>query len=604
MKRRSMKRVNVKNENKPFKTLAVATIAGLSIIGVGQAQATTLDEVDLSQKPIDTPTLDYLHDNNVLIPQISFQRDEDGNIVKDANDKPIIQEGTPILAPQSGYSLTKLEANPDGSKPNGDNVITKFEVKEVTRYYDKTTGELVANPISGVEYKVVQEKDLVPQYYNVNTIIPESNNSKVTWTEVTEKGDNTITISSPDGTPKYYKYTYNAPSNYDTTTNSNKTKDLGTITNPPGTYDAPSIYKGGAAINNPAGSTITIENYVFQNNKTTAYFESTTYGKYVNLFGGAIYNEGEISKITSDFIGNSVSATTSSYYVDAETFGGAIYNSGKIGDITGIFIGNTASSEDGNDGGAIYNRGTIGNITGDFIRNQAQYGGAIYNRGTIGNITGNFISNTASYNGGAISNDGTIGNITGDFIGNTASEGGAIYNRGTIDNITGDFIGNTATSYSGGAIYNSSGTIGNITGDFIENTVASSSHYYSSEGGAICNYYNSIIGNITGNFIGNSTSNDRGGAIYNGINSTIGDITGDFIGNSASYSEGGAIYNFNESTIGNITGDFIRNQAEYGGAIYNEIASTGNITSNFIKNSAFQYGGAIHNSYGTIGNIT
>ena len=217
MKRRSMKRVNVKKENKPFKTLAIATIAGLSIIGVGQAQATTLDEVDLSQKPIDTPTLDYLHDNNVLIPQKTFQRDEDGNIVKDSNNNPIIQEGTPILAPQSGYSLTKLEANPDGSKPDGNNVITKFEVKEVTRYYDKTTGELVTNPISGIEYKVVQEKDLVPQYYNVNTIIPESNNSKVTWTEVTEEGDNTITISSPDGTPKYYKYTYNAPSNYDTT---------------------------------------------------------------------------------------------------------------------------------------------------------------------------------------------------------------------------------------------------------------------------------------------------------------------------------------------------------------------------------------------------
>lgn len=223
--RRSIRSAKFNAENKTtLKTLTVATIAGLSIIGVGQAQATTLDEVDLSKKPIDTPTLDYLHKNDVLLPQKTFQRDEDGNIVKDANDKPIIQEGTPILAPQSGYSLTKLEANPDGSKPDGDNVITKFEVKEVTRYYDKTTGELVANPISGTEYKVVQEKDIVPQYYNVNTIIPESNNSKVTWTEVTEEGDNTITIYSPDGTPKYYKYTYNAPSNYDTTTNSNKTK--------------------------------------------------------------------------------------------------------------------------------------------------------------------------------------------------------------------------------------------------------------------------------------------------------------------------------------------------------------------------------------------
>ena len=584
---------------------------------------------------LNTPTLDYLHKNDVLLPQKTFQRDEDGNIVKDANDKPIIQEGTPILAPQSGYSLTKLEANPDGSKPDGDNVITKFEVKEVTRYYDKTTGELVANPISGTEYKVVQEKDIVPQYYNVNTIIPESNNSKVTWTEVTEEGDNTITIYSPDG-PKYYKYTYNAPSNYDTTTNSNKTKDLGTITDPTGTYDAPSIYKGGTAINNPAGSTINIENYVFQNNKTTASFESTTsVYKYVNLVGGAIYNEGEISKITSDFIGNSVSVTTSAYSVDSKAFGGAIYNSGKIGDITGDFINNSAGT-----GGAIYNGGTIGDITGVFIGNTTySNGGAIYNEGTIGNITGDFINN-ATYRGGAIYNSsGTIGDIIGNFIGN---EGGAIYSEGTIGNITGDFISNEGRaiyngsgtignitgnfiSNKGGAIYNSGtidditgdfisnksnaidnfGTIGNITGDFISNTYTAIYNYGTISnitGDFISNKSNAIdnlgkIDNITGNFIGNSGS--YGGAIYND-SGTIGDIIGDFI-NNAAYNNGGAIYN--HGTIVNITGNFISNTAfSSGGAIYN-YDTISNITGDFIENTAHNYGGAIYN-YDTIDNIT
>ena len=609
--RRSIRSAKFNAENKTtLKTLTVATIAGLSIIGVGQAQAaTTLDEVDLSQKPIDTPTLDYLHDNNVLIPQKTFQRDEDGNIVKDANDKPIIQEGTPILAPQSGYSLTKLEANPDGSKPDGDNVITKFEVKEVTRYYDKTTGELVANPISGTEYKVVQEKDLVPQYYNVNTIIPESNNSKITWTEVTEEGDNTITIYSPNS-PKYYKYTYNAPSNYDTTTNSNKTKDLGT-TDPTGTWEAPSIYKGGAAINNPAGSTITIENYVFQNNKTTAYFESTDY-KYVNLIGGAIYNEGEISKITSDFIGNSVSATKSSDDVIDHQLGGAIYNLGKIGDITGDFIGNTASDY----GGAIYNLGTIGNITGDFISND---GGAIYNsNGTIGDIIGDFIGNTAS-SGGAIFNDkyGTIGDITGNFIGNNAnSYGGAIHNEGTIGNITGDFINNYTKSYSG-AIYNDrNSTIGNITGNFIGNHVKMSESY--TFNGAIGNY--GTIGNITGDFIENYADSSRssGGAIDN--LGTIGDITGDFIGNYAnssgsypygeSYAYGGAIDNSYGGAIGDISGDFIGNYAKSengeakGGAIYNSNGTIGDITGDFIGNTSSSGGAIFNDKYGTIGNIT
>ena len=650
--RRSIRSAKFNAENKTtLKTLTVATIAGLSIIGVGQAQAaTTLDEVDLSQKPIDTPTLDYLHDNNVLIPQKTFQRDEDGNIVKDKYNYPIIQEGTPILAPQSGYSLTKLEAKEDGSKPDGDNVITKFEVKEVTRYYDKTTGELVANPISGTEYKVVQEKDLVPQYYNVNTIIPESNNSKVTWTEVTQGGGNdTITIYSPDGTPKYYKYTYNAPSDYDTTTNSNKTKDLGTITDPTGTREDPSIYKGGAAINNPAGSTITLENYVFQNNKTTAYFKSTTSdSKYVNLFGGAIYNEGEISKITSDFIGNSVSATTSSYRVNAEELGGAIYNNGKIGDITGDFIKNHTSR----DGGAIYNayNSTIDNITGDFIGNYAEYGygGAIDNdyNSTIENITGNFISNSADY-GGAIDNgyDSTIGNITSNFIGNsTRYEGGAINNNGLICDITGDFI-NNHTSRDGGAIYNE-GTIYNIIGDFIGNEGSGGDWY--PNGGAIYNL--GVIGNICGDFISNrvrafASYYGIGGAIYNGgYNYSIENIIGNFIGNYAEAENGSAIggaigntrkiYTTRDFTGTNITGNFIENYAKSengtagGGAIANnldrisnvgpsslEYTNDSDITSSQnpsilnIKNSSFinnyasgnnAYGGAIYNNVSEI----
>ena len=645
--RRSIKSAKFNAENKTtLKTLTVATIAGLSIIGVGQAQAVTLDEVDLSQKPIDTPTLDYLHDNKVEIPQKTFQRDENGNIIiNDSHNEPIIQEGTPILAPQSGYSLTKIEANPDGSKPDGDNVITKFEVKEVTRYYDKTTGELVANPISGTEYKVVQEKDLVPQYYNVNTIIPESNNSKITWTEVTERGDNTITIYSPDGTPKYYKYTYNAPSDYDTTTNSNKTKDLGTITNPTGTTSEPSTYKGGAAINNPAGSTINIENYVFQNNKTTAYFESTTYDdKYVNLIGGAIYNEGEISKITSDFIGNSVSATTSSYRVNAEELGGAIYNNGKIGDITGDFIKNHTSR----DGGAIYNayNSTIDNITGNFIGNYAEYGdgGAIDNSGTIENITGNFISNSAKY-GGAVGNHygGEIGNITGDFIGNTASsEGGAINNQSLICDITGDFISNH-TSRDGGAIYNNN-TIYNIIGDFIGNEGCGSDWY--PNGGAIYNL--GVIGNISGDFISNrvrafASYYGIGGAIYNGGDSySIENIIGNFIGNYAEAENGPAIggaigntreiYTTRDFTGTNITGNFIENYAKsengaaIGGAIGNHLAieirnsqpeysNDSDITSSQnpsilnIKNSSFinnyasgnnAYGGAIYNDVSEI----
>ena len=606
--RRSMKRVNVKNENKPFKTLAIATIAGLSIIGVGQAQATTLDEIDLSKKPIDTPTLDYLHKNDVLLPQKTFQRDEDGNIVKDANDKPIIQEGTPILAPQSGYSLTELEANPDGSKPDGNNVITKFEVKDVTRYYDKTTGELVANPVSGVEYKVVQEKDIVPVYYSVNLKQTEYGHKDATNREI-----------------KYYSWGNDSNGNEVLTEGTESSHDI--------TYYVDKDRLSERITTNQNGANI---NKDFIGNTTSD-------------DGGAIYNSnGTIGDIIGDFIGN------------AAIYGGAIYNEyGTIGDITGNFIGNNANDY----GGAIHNEGTIGNITGDFINNYTKaYSGAIFNdrNSTIGNITGNFIGNhvkmSESYTfNGAIGNYGTIGNITGDFIENYAdssrSSGGAIYNNdsGTIGDITGDFIGNYANSSGsypygesyayggaidnsyggaigdisgdfignyaksengeakGGAIYNR-GTIGDITGDFIGNT--------SSSGGAIFNNNNSTIGNITGNFIDNTATSSSGSTVENG--GTIGNITGDFISNGNAIDNSGTIGNItgdfisntygaidNIGTIGNITGDFIANTNDYFGAICNN-GNIGDITGDFVGNYANYYGGAITNNglFSTIGNIT
>ena len=586
--RRSMKRVNVKKENKPFKTLAIATIAGLSIIGIGQAQAATLDDIDLSQKQINTPTLDYLHDNTVFLPQKTFQRDADGNIVKDANDKPIIQEGTPILAPQSGYSLTELEAKEDGSKPDGNNVITKFEVKDVTRYYDKTTGAIV------------------PVYYRVDlkqTTYGDGNQSKTYTVNGINGGTYDITAKYNDSASKTYTTEYKDHKYEDTVTSTSYGTEIH------------------SALKNSSGSTITIKDAIFENNSTA--IKNNSY-YILNVYGGALYNAGEITGITADFINNSVTATGSSTY----GYGGAIYNGGTIGDITGHFIGNSAGYYGG--GGAIYNGGTIGDITGHFIGNSAGYyggGGAIYNgyNSTIGDITGDFIGNSAKSSGGAIYNrGGTIGDITGDFIGNS---GGAIYNDGTIGDITGDFIGNSAANNSGGAIENF-GTIGNITGNFIGNSAKD-------DGGAIYNYNGTIgditgdfignsavdngaiynrgtIGNITGDFISNSVATGYGGAIYNGSGNTIGNITGDFIGNSATgtsaFAGGGAIDN--RGTIGNITGDFIGNSVTgsgySGGAIYNGYNGTiGNITGDFIGNSATGYaGGAIYNYYGTIGNIT
>ena len=177
MKRRSMKRVNVKKENKTFKTLAVATIAGLSIIGVGQAQAVTLNEVDLSQKPIDAPTLDHLKNNNVLIPQTKY--DNYNNLVED----------TPIESPGSGYTDTKVDAK-------GDNTVTKFE-------YDKTTGTIV------------------PVYYRVDlqrTTYGDGNQSKTYTVKGINGGTYDITAKYNDSASKTYTTEYKDHKYEDTVT--------------------------------------------------------------------------------------------------------------------------------------------------------------------------------------------------------------------------------------------------------------------------------------------------------------------------------------------------------------------------------------------------
>jgi len=137
--------------------------------------------------------------------------------------------------------------------------------------------------------------------------------------------------------------------------------------------------------------------------------------------GGAIYNNGNIQKLSGIFISNSSSEA-----------GGAIYNSaGKTINVieNSTFTGNyttSAEAEKGN-GGAIYNAGQINTITGslfnynginDYSRTDSiatQNGGAIYNAGAeINIIDTNFIGNKATQNGGAIYNNGGILNISAD----------------------------------------------------------------------------------------------------------------------------------------------------------------------------------------------
>lgn len=522
MKRRSMKRVSVKKENKTFKTLAVATIAGLSFIGVGQAQATTLDEVDLSQKPIDTPILDYLHDNNVQI--------------KDEN-------GTEVAIPQSSYTMTNVEANSDGSKPAGDNIITKYD-------YDKTTGSLS------------------PLYYEINYQTQFGN----------PDGDTTLTFGrveyqqngytnykwelNPENPTRTITYKYNQGDTIDgsITNDSNSANIARDFVNTDG-RDPLILNNENATIGNIAA------NFIANTSDGTSSWNSNEQ-EYDYIGGKLIDNNGHIDNIKGTFAIN-------------KTEYGLIYNNknATINKIEGLFVDNS--------GYAVSNRGIIKSILADFIN-----GSGISNEyGVITNIVGSFI-NSDIKNIGRYSKNATITNIVGDFIGSNITNKG-----GTIDKIEGIFTNSRdrAIRNQVNDSYANPPLIKLILADFIAN-----------QGGGISNIYGGIT-DIIGSFIGNSVISTTsyecktvgGGAIYNyGLwdyskdteyVSYIGNITGTFLNNHASIKDnghyigsafGGAIYN--TGRIDSITNSHFQNnyaEAErgdaFGGAIYNNTRDGG-----------------------------
>lgn len=525
MKRRSMKRVNaVKNNIKPFKTLAVATIAGLSFIGVGQAQAATLDEVDLSQKPINTPTLDYLHNNDV---QIKYE------------------DGTEVAIPQSSYTMTEVKANEDGSKPNGDNIITQYD-------YDKTTGSLS------------------PLYYEINYQTQFGN----------PDGDTTLTFGKVNGSWKLnpenptstitYKYNQGDTIDSSITNDSNSANIARDFVNTDG-RDPLILNNENATINNITGNFIA--------NKLDGSSNYLGNDKYNYIGGKLIDNKGHIDNIKGSFaineakcalIYNNENATINKIeglFVDNSGY--AVNNSGIIKSILADFI-KTGGIENGG--------GTITNIVGDFINSN------IYNdEGTINKIEGTFT--TASIE----NKKGTINNIKGNFIESKITNNGLWGNNTIINKIEGTFT-NYKEKYSTDAtiVNSNSALIKLILADFIAN-----------QGRGISNIYGGIT-DIIGSFIGNTVGETAcGGAIYNEnvwnyskntkYVSYIGNITGTFLNNHASIKDngdyiysafGGAIYNGGK--IDSITNSHFQNnyaEAErgdaFGGAIYNNTTRNG-----------------------------
>lgn len=571
-------------KKKLSKKLLVALLTSLAIVGQGIKNSVYAEDT------VPVPTLDKLHNAGTTIP----------------NTNP------PVIYPESAYTITEGTADD----------------YNFTNSFVDNTGTLVT------------------QYYKINLNQDTLNSDIGTWQEVSQPGNQTISVILPGGEQRYFQFVHKMPENY---------------------YYASQVIEVSQPINNAVftGQTSTSMGGAIanlsdnSNNNINAYFVGNNASNNELAAGGAICNiYGALGNINGDFITNSAMAGSNTGIAG----GGAIANiEGTINNINGHFVNsisaslvNSTSASTYSSGGAIVNQsGMINNVIGAFVGNQsiADYnasGGALANvrldstqaQGIISNIAADFISNYTlginSYGGAIINENSTIGNITGDFLGNYStalydSSGGAIFNSidSTINNISGNFIGNnaltsttnSAVTASGGAIYNY-GNIENINSKFINNTVASAK---SSLGGAIAN--DNQINTITGNFINNSVTstetlsdyaNFAGGAIYN--SETIGTIKGDFVSNTAytttygttnATANGGAIYN--TGTIGTLQGNYINNSSvaptyTTGGAIDNN-GTIGNIESDFSNNLTLAAnaasGSAIYNNdLGTIENIS
>jgi len=493
------------------------------------------------------------------------------------------------------------------------NIITKYNVRNVYKFYDIANNRLIdpAEKVEGQKYTAV--KFTLPEENYVSAALAKTQygtgpmQKLFVWSKNTLGGYELNTAEDASAPAIVFNYT-----------DENSSPRL---ENPTGNIDQNFINNSIATTSQPnSGAAI----YNKDNNvgKIHSNFVNNTMPAPTPSYGGALYNEnGTIEEITGSFVNNTIEKSGSS-----NGFGAAIYNTkaAEISSINSNFIGNKIISKNGTtNGGAIFNGayksgdkgGVIGDITGDFIGNGVKnsgaasnpFGGAIFNnqKSTINSITGNFIGNYAIHTGtfsalprgGAVNNDNSTitGDINGDFIGNFVfsekgtGDGGAIYNSSaSIGNINGDFIGNYVHSKTadnghssyGGAIYNYKGTIKDITGDFIANHIDIASSY--AQGGAIANYSSpAVINSINGNFFDNYVQAQNyayGGAFYNSLATVTESLSGTFVNNSAKAgtSNGGAISNNYGGKLTIKNSSFYNNHADattgtaLGGAIYSQ----------------------------------
>ncbi|MBO6273752.1 hypothetical protein J6O48_13390, partial [bacterium] len=348
---------------------------------------------------------------------------------------------------------------------------------------------------------------------------------------------------------------------------------------------ASSALKGGAIYNEGTISEITSSNFNFLS----------------ALEGGAIYNDSNatISLIKSSKF-NSISAKNSDKESDSESLGGVIYNKGEINVIKSTFSNNSS----GDKGGVIYNSdGKIDVQSSAFNGNYSAKGGVIYAiGGKVVDKKSNFKENYSQAGGAVfVKSGGDVELNSSTFISNKAYE-----------NVTKDGV--TSQEYtSGGAIYVDEGklTLNSVT--FGNKKKKDKYSNLAKMGSAIFNAGNTKItkSNI---FYHNSVY----GAIYNTKNLDI--QRSIFTNNNAL--AGGVLYNKPDSSSSvNILGStFTSNKATLGGAIYSDgylyidkkeykyiqrkKEKTGVEYPKFVSNRALSAGGAIYFSTNSVGNIS
>ncbi len=286
-------------------------------------------------------------------------------------------------------------------------------------------------------------------------------------------------------------------------------------------------------------------------------------------------------------------------------------NNGRTGHNSALCLDVDSSLGDVSDTKFISNYGSSG---GSISVNNRGYSGISASIGNFTNVL--FENNESSYTGGAIVFDSgdssplTVGkfkditfkdNKAGQNAGALAVNGGVI-----LDDFEGvKFEGNTANG-AGGAICVNDGKntkFGNFTNVSFENNEAASGSAISAMAGGTFKDWKKVY------FVDNKvTGNGGAGGVVSLNNATVGNWdTGVMQSADSDYrvSNGGGIY-AGYSNFGNISNVAFKNlHAESaGGGIWNSSSTFGDFTDVSFENISASNGGGIWNHYGTIGNLT